>query len=486
MEVPPSDKFGRPLCNHPFVVERCKEVQQTPDDEWTLDLWARWHFKSSIITRAKTIQRICTFPERCTMIVSHTRPAAKKHIRPIVAIMEGNQSLKNAFPDILYQNPRNESPKWSEDDGYVVKRASLSRMEATLEAHGIKEGMPIGVHFDYILPDDLETKDDVVNPDVVIKVRDAIDLTDDLLTMGGVINVAGTPYSHEGVYIPYLVDKKKADGTPVFHYRRYPATIDGLPNGKPVFMDKQDLDDIRARKGEYNFNCQQLINPTPMGVSKLSGERIVEVDPLKIPRNLLKFMAIDPAGDDKDGKGDSWAFGVIGLDLHMDDVGASDIYILDLIVSPMREEEAPEEIARMYMRNGWILQVGVEKVGQSTTELHVANTLKKYGRFISQDNRSLVILRPAGRNKISRIEKALPFPLYNSKIHISTDVPNVYRERARMEMDKFPYWKDDFLDMLTYFYEMIRDYHFHLYMQDEEENTVSNVVQMRRNAVTGY
>jgi hypothetical protein len=231
-----------------------------------------------------------------------------------------------------------------------------------------------------------------------------------------------------------------------------------------------------------------LIDPTPVGVRKLDGDKIVEVEPTRIPRNLLKFMAIDPAGDDKDGKGDSWAFGVIGLDLHMDDIGASDIYILDLIISPMREEEAPEEIARMYMRNGFIQQVGVEKVGQSTTELHVANTLKKYGRFISQDNRTLKILRPAGRNKASRIEKALPFPLYNSKIHISKDVPSAYRERLRIEMDQFPFGQhDDGLDMLTYFYEMIRDYHFNLYMEEDEYDVqpVGNVLQLR-NRITGY
>ena len=169
--------------------------------------------------------------------------------------------------------------------------------------------------------------------------------------------------------------------------------------------------------------CQQLIDPTPVGVRKFESSMLIEVDPKKIPRNLLKFMAIDPAGDDKNGTGDAWAFGVIGIEPRMDDIGASNIYILDLIVSPMREEEAPEEIARMYMRNGFILQVGVEKVGISTAEIHVANTLKKYGRYISQDNRSLVILRPAGRQKTRRIETALAFPLYNSKMHISTDVP---------------------------------------------------------------
>lgn len=462
---------------------------QNGPDGGTLDLWARGHFKSTILTQARVIQRILKYPDKCSMIVSATRPLAKKHFRGVMLLLEQSDLLKKVFPDVLYQNPRNESPKWSEDDGIIVKRKNNARKEATLEAWGIKEGMPIGVHFDWIILDDLETKDDVKNPDVVNQVRSSFDLTKDLLTVDGSISVVGTPYSHEGIYIPFIRDKKRANGESAYQFRKYAATDDGMPNGKSVFLKPEVLDDIRAEKGEYEFYCQQLIDPTPVGVRKFESSMLIEVDPKKIPRNLLKFMAIDPAGDDKNGTGDSWAIGVIGIDLHMDDVGASDIYILDLIISPMREEEAPEEIARMYIRNGLILQIGIEKVGQSTAELHVANTLKKYGRYISQDNRTLAILRPAGRNKTNRIEKAIAFPLYQSKIHISTDISYVYRERLKTEMDHFPFGQhDDGLDMIAYFYDMIRDYHFHLYMQDDDED--ANVIPINykatANAVCGY
>jgi hypothetical protein len=468
-------------------VERCWEVQNGPDGG-TLDLWARGHFKSTILTQARVIQRILKFPDKCSMIVSATRPLAKKHFRGIMLLLEQSDLLKQSFPDVLYANPRNESPKWSEDDGIIVRRKNNARKEATLEAWGIKEGMPIGVHFDWIILDDLETKDDVKNPDVVNQVRSSFDLTRDLLTVDGSISVVGTPYSHEGIYIPFIRDKKKANGEFAYQFRKYAATEDGMPNGKSVFLKPEVLDDIRAEKGEYEFYCQQLIDPTPVGVRKLESSMMVEVDPKKIPKNLLKFMAIDPAGDDKNGTGDAWAFGVIGIEPRMDDIGASNIYILDLIVAPMREEEAPEEIARMYMRNGFILQVGVEKVGISTAEIHVANTLKKYGRYISQDNRTLVILRPARREKTRRIETALAFPLFNSKIHISTDVPFIYRERLKTEMDRFPFYHDDALDVLSYFYDMIRDYHFHLYLNDEDEdrNVIPINYRATANAVCGY
>jgi hypothetical protein len=483
MEIPPLDDKGRPFCNSKFVVDRCHEVQTGPDG-WTLDLWARGHFKSSVLTKARTIQRIIRYPEKSTMIASHTRPIAKKFLRPIMLLLENNEMLKRAFPDVLWANPRVEAPKWSEDDGIVVKRKNMARSEATVEAWGLKEGMPISVHFDWIISDDLETKDDVTNPEVIEKVRSSFDLASDLLTVGGSISVVGTPYSHNGVYIPYIVDKKKANGENVYQFRKYPATDDGTATGKAVFLSQEELDDIRARKGEYEYNCQQLINPTPVGVRKLDGEKLQDIESKFIPRNIYKFMVVDPAGDDKGKDSDAWAFMVIGIEPFSDDMGTNRVFIVDAQITPMREEEAPEDISRMYLRNGLIMQIGIEKVGQSTAELHVASALAKRGRFISQENGSLVILRPAGRNKQFRIEKAIPFPLYQNKIFISTDIPVAYRERLRQEMDMYPFWHDDGLDCLAYFYEMVTDYRFGWLDEYEEPKKVVNFTG--RNRVTGY
>jgi hypothetical protein len=484
MEIPALDDNGRPFCNSKFVVEKCQEVENGPDG-WTLDLWARGHFKSSILTKARTIQRICKFPEKCTMIASHTRPIAKKFLRPIMLLLENNTMLKACFPDVLWSNARNESPKWSEDDGIIVRRKNMARSEATVEAWGLKEGMPISVHFDWIISDDLETKDDVTNPEVVQKVRSSFDLASDLLTVGGSIGVVGTPYSHNGVYVPFIRDKVKADGSNVFLFRRYPATEDGLPTGKAVFLSDEELADVRARKGEYEYMCQQMIDPTPVGVRKLEGSKLQDIESKFIPRNVYKFMVVDPAGDDKGKDSDAWAMMVIAIEPFSDEMGNNRVFITDAIISPMREEEAPEEIARMYLRNGLIMQLGIEKVGQSTAEIHVSNALAKRGRYISQDNGSLVILRPAGRNKQYRIEKAIPYPLYQNKIYVSRDIPSAYRDRLRQEMDMYPFWHDDGLDCLSYFYEMVTDYRFG--WLEEEAETPQNVVSMTgRNRVTGY
>lgn len=471
------------VAHHPFVVQACQDVENGPPSK-SLDLWAREHFKSTILTGAEVVQKILRDPEITIGIFSHTRPLAKTFLRSVKLLFEGSDFLKQLFPEILYENPHTQAPKWSEDDGLIVKRKGFPR-ESTLEAWGLLDGMPTGKHYAHRIYDDVETADVVENPDTVKKLIDRFDISQNLGTRHGTERVIGTTYSHNGL-LTYIRDKKNIHGKLIYRTRIKAATHDGTPNGTPVLLSQERIDELKAN--EYVFNCQQLLNPTPIGVRRLAGEQLLDIDPHFIPGGLFKFMLIDPAGDSKDGKGDAWSIMVVGVEPKVDDIGASRVFVLDAAITPMRDTEAIEEIVRMYIRNGTIMQVGVEKVGMTTTEIHVANALAAQGRHISLLNKSLALLKPAGRNKVRKIESALAWPLFNGKLYISTDVPGVYRDRLRNEMDKFPFWHDDGIDTLAYLYDMIRDFKFYMYMDEdsEEKEDLARVLPMNRNSITGY
>lgn len=433
---------------------------------------------SSIITVAETIQYCLKYPEEATGIFSYIRPIAKKFLFEIKSTFENSSDLKSWFPDVLWANPQTEAPLWSLDEGIVLKRKS-NRKEATISAWGLTEGMPTGLHFPRRIYDDISTEDLKDSPDMMEKVKEKFDSSQNLGTDGGSHRVIGTFYSHNDPLV-YIRDKRNEDGSPTYLFRKYPATRDGKVSGDLVMLSRERFEKLKQTK---TFRFQQLLDPTPQGMRKLESSLLQEIDPKKIPRNLYKFMPIDPAGDDKDGKGDSWAVGVIGVEPSLDEIGANNVYICDLLLTPMREEEAPEEIARMYRRNGLIMQVGVEKVGLSTTEIHVANALAKIGVHLSQDRGNLVLLRPGGMDNRKRIERAIPWPLYNGKIFISTAIPEAFREKLKQEMDQFPYWHDDGLTILSYFYDMIKNFRFGWYIEEDEEEHSDYI---GRSAASGY
>lgn len=445
--------IGVSSANHPFVVERCKQHEKGPRTK-TLDVHARFHFKSTIITIAETVQYHLKYPEECTCIFSFKRPAAEDFLDSIRKTFE-KPIIKFCFPEVVFQNPSSEAASWSLQNGITLRRKNTARKEATVEASGLIEGMVTGKHFERRIYDDIETADVAHSVEEMDKCFSRFEMSAYLGTGTDrdIERVIGTFYNHSGPLVR-IRDKKHINGDPVYKTRIVPGTDDGTPNGNPVLMSKERLEEEKTKE---HFYSQILCDPTPKDARKLNSEYLTEIPPELIPRDCIKILIVDPAGDDKGKKGDSWSIVLYDISPKPDAIGASSIYISKALISPLSEAEAPEEIARMYLSGGIIQAVGVEKVALSTTEIHVANALAARGRRISVDEGSLIILRPAGREKKSRILNAVSWPLNNSKIYVSKSVPSAYRDRMRQEMDKFPYWHDDFLDNLAYLYDILKD-----------------------------
>jgi hypothetical protein len=456
-----------PIANHPFVVQACRDVQFGPQTN-TLDLWAREHFKSTIITTAETIQRLLKDPNERICIFSYTRPAALSFFRSIKHTLESSELLRKCFTDIIYDKPGTEAPRWSEDGGLYVKRSGFPK-EASLEAWGMIEGMPVGRHYTGRIYDDVVTQDLVNTPEMMQKVKDAFDMSQNLGVEGGWQRVIGTTYHHDDalIYIKNKIDP--VTNKPIYHARIKPATHDGTPSGRSVLLSEKRLAELRTNV--QMFYSQQLLNPTPRGTQTLDPEQLIMVRPNEIPKRLYKFMTIDPAGSNiAKRRGDSWSIMLIGIAPFRDDYGASDLYILDMVTDPVTQVEALEHIVNMYMKGGRVIKVGVEKIGISTAEIHVANALRSKGKNISIEAGNLEILQPRGRKKDRRIESNLMWPLNNGKIHISAAIAPAYIERLKIEMERFPHWHDDALDALSYVYDLIKEYRFPVQALEEEED----------------
>jgi hypothetical protein len=326
---------------HPWLYQRCREVEAQPDDY--LDLWAREHYKSTIITYAGIIQEILRNPEVTIGIFSHTKPIAKKFFRQIKQEFEANEHLKVLFPDVLYQHPAKDSPRWSEEHGIVVKRKSNPK-EATLEAWGLVDGQPTSAHFALRVYDDVVTRESVTTPEQVQKTTEAWELSDNLGTASGRKWHIGTRYSYADTY--HAIIERGA-----LKSRLYAATDTGQADGNPVLMTQAQWEEKKIVQGPATIACQMLQNP-------IAGQQAMfdvnDIQHYEVrPSTLNVYILVDPARSMKKGSANT-AMAVIGVD------SARNKYLLDGINHRLDLKGRWENLAALRWR--WIHETGVQNV----------------------------------------------------------------------------------------------------------------------------
>ena len=370
-------------CHNRWVYERCQEVQVNPNGH--LDLWAREHYKSTVITYAKTIQDILIDPEVTIGIFSHTRPIAKAFLRQIKQEFETNDLLKSWFPEILWENPQKQSPKWSEDEGIVVKRSSNPK-EATVEAWGVVDGQPTSKHFGVLVYDDVVTKESVTSPEMMLKTTDSLALSYNLGSIGGARRFIGTRYHLNDTYRTII---ERGTAKP----RLYAATIDGKVEGEPVFLTREQLAEKRADMGPYVFACQMLQDPKADETQGFKEEWLdyATAD----PRTLNIAIVIDPASAKKK-QSDYTAGWVLGFGQD------GNIYVLDMV----RDRLSLTQRADLVM--GWHrkwrpMAVGYEHYGMMADIEHIKDRQER------ENYRFEITPLGGAMPKLDRIRRLIPW-----------------------------------------------------------------------------
>lgn len=331
---------------HPWIYDRVREVEASPDGY--IDLWAREHGKSTIITFAGAIQEVIKNPEITIGIFSHTRGVAKDFLSQIQRELEINDTLKHYYPDIFWADPRKEARVWSKDHGLVVKRKSNPK-EMTIEAWGLIDGQPTGKHFNLLIYDDVVTLASVSTAEQIQKTTDAWDLS---LNLGskrddGTMRrwIIGTRYSFADTYHEMLLRNAAIP-------RVYPATHDGTVTGKPVYLSTLAWAQKLRDSSLQMIACQQLQNPNAGGQAEFKEEylRYYEIRPL----TLNVYIMCDYAGSRKSTGSSRTAFAVIGVDHSLNK------YLLDGACHKMGLTDRWDMLKQL--RNKWIKAPGVQHV----------------------------------------------------------------------------------------------------------------------------
>lgn len=408
-------------------------MQADPDGR--LDLWAREHYKSTIITYALTIQDILSSHgdepldkwngrEPTFGIFSFTRPAAKSFLKQIKREFEANEQLKELFPDILYNNPQKEAPKWSEDEGIIVRRKTNPK-EATVEAWGMVDGQPTGKHFFGRIYDDVVTRESVTTSEMVKKTTEAWGLSINLGSDGGFERYIGTRYADMDTY-QTLLEREVA--VP----RIYPATHNGKADGEPVFLSKEALDKKR-KMGIYTFSCQMLQDPVPDDDAFIRRDDIKRYNLGDEPKSLNLYLCSDYAVTDDDG--DYTEHGVGGFDHD------EDLWFVDWWSGQKTTDvwiDTGIDLASAYKPFAWVGEKGVIKRAIEPFLVKRMARRKAYFR-LEWINR--------GSNKVA-MARAFQGLCSMGKVHI----PNTdWGDALVDQLVRFPFGKDDKVDVCALF-----------------------------------
>ena len=329
--------MDRKFFEHQWFLDRCREVEQSPDGH--LDLWSREHGKSTIITIGKTIQDILRDPEITVGIFSHTRPIAKSFLRVIKREFESNARLKEWFPEVLWDNPQSQAPQWSEDGGIIVKRKG-NPPEATVEASGLVDGMPTGRHYQLRVYDDVVTKDSVNTPEQIAKTTDAMDMSQNLGKLGGTFRMIGTRYALGDTYDTYI---KRGIVKP----RIYPATDDGTVDGNLVYFTQQVWADKINSMSPAILASQMLQNP------RATDSTIFDVEYIKfwpadkaLPDFDAIYMSVDGAFSERTSADYSCIL-VVGV-FQIEQTSSHQVMVLDCTLERLAYPDLRDECIRQY------------------------------------------------------------------------------------------------------------------------------------------
>ena len=420
--------------NDPFIIARIYEVQDNHHN--TIDLWAREHWKSMIITFALTIWTWLHTPEARQCIFSHTRAISKSFMNQIKQELQDNEILKACYPEIFFQNPEKETI-WSLEAGLFIKRRTRAK-EASLEAWGLVDGLPTSKHYTHRIYDDIIDAKNVTTPAQQKKALDAYRQSIYLGARGGFERFIGTRYSSADVYETMMKEKGRK-------VRIYPAEVDDDGKAKfggiPTFMTRKELDEKFAKNDEFTYSSQMLQDPVAKSEQKFHRDWIKYYKELPY---LNLYIVVDPAGKKTVGS-DYTVACVIGVDARRN------YYLVDMIRDRLNLGERWQAVKKLVQDWG-VDFVGYETYGMQADIDYIEERQSAEGFYfhveplggkVAKEDRIKRLIPLFARGRFY-IPQALPYTDSKGEFH------ELILEFLSNEYDRFPFSShDDMLDCMA-------------------------------------
>lgn len=381
----------------------------TPNYKFKLLLHPRGHFKSTIGTEARSVQKLCKNPDERILLTNAKLDNSRKFLRAISNHFSSGPTFRWLWRDWwleqyttqYHKDIHKEKLDWvlrDTQDEFIVLRPGNMR-EASITTGAVDASL-VSQHYSSIIADDLINREFVRTVDMVEKsilyFKDLLDLLDP----GGSLEIIGTRWSHVDLY-GWIIDEfggvaslhvpdnyvsesvmkesldteeenkdwlisiqpcKRDDGTPVF----------------PEEFNSKVLDNLLKAKGPYEFGAQYLLNPTPDEHQKFKSEWFQTIDVLPDLSKLDICITVDPAKSIADNA-DNTAMVVCGYDK------SNNMFFLDGRDEKLTIDELPEVLFELVVKwnqlGRYVYPVGIESISFQETYVYTLERMMRERRY---------------------------------------------------------------------------------------------------------
>jgi len=330
-----------------WLIDRAREIQF--DSEGVLDIWARYHGKSTMKTFAFMIQTMIVNPNATIGVFSVTKGVADGFVQQVKFELESNEMLQGLYPDRFYAEPRKDASIWTVEKGFTIKRP-LNLKDSTMRGFGLVDSSFTGHRISHAIYDDAVNETSVSTSDMVEKVNERWELSLNVGMPGSKRYYIGTFYAHGDSYHHMASRGMRLRLHPCYEVTDksvYDKTT-GLPvslkhdYSKPVLFSAEHLLAEEKLMGPSTFGVQMLCDPNAGSLSGFENRWIRHYDesPERVRKHCNVVILVDPAADKKRGSSKT-AIWVVGLG---DD---ENYYLLDGVLDHLNLHQRTEALFRL-------------------------------------------------------------------------------------------------------------------------------------------
>ena len=246
--------FAKSILGYTDITESCHGPLCTFLDEnpstYKLVLMPRGHFKTSIATISRVMQKVTQNPNSRILIANETSTNAGRFLNAIKQHAESNKRFRALFSDII---PKQKT-RWSNEE--LQFEREWHGPEPTIDSIGMTGAMT-SRHFTHITFDDViseeASRSDAVMHDVQGRIDKVISLMVDPNT--NTFDLIGTRWSFNDVYAQMM----SGYGPKLVRFIR-----GAVENGEPIFPERFSLETLaqtRSNMGDYMYSCLYQNNP---------------------------------------------------------------------------------------------------------------------------------------------------------------------------------------------------------------------------------